>query len=140
MDVRHVIETFHFLHIFFTCQTEYEEFFCITYIVPITITSFFLSVTEIQSGETLNIKAEIVSSPRKDLLVKPEIDYQVDSNKACYMCSLNLNVKHTDVLILSQFIRNDGCMLPRRITGLCKKQQKKIGTMVQMAHKAGKFV
>lgn len=28
-------------------------------------------------------------------------------------------------------------MLPRRITGLCKRQQRRIGTMVTMAQKAG---
>lgn len=44
-----------------------------------------------------------------------------------------------DVLILSQFVRTDGCMLPRRITGLCKAQQKRIGTMVTMAQKAGEI-
>lgn len=44
-----------------------------------------------------------------------------------------------DVLILSQFLRADGCMLPRRITGLCKMQQKRIGTMVAMAQKAGEL-
>lgn len=53
------------------------------------------------------------------------------------MCALQLDVKHTDVLILSQFVRSDGCMLPRRITGLCARQQKKIGKMVSMAQKAG---
>lgn len=42
-----------------------------------------------------------------------------------------------DVLILSQFVRSDGCMLPRRITGLCNIQQKRITTMVAMAQKAG---
>ena len=42
-----------------------------------------------------------------------------------------------DVLILSQFVRSDGCMIPRRITGLCKMQQKKIGILVAMAQKAG---
>jgi small subunit ribosomal protein S18 len=28
-------------------------------------------------------------------------------------------------------------MLPRRVTGLCKRQQRRIGTMVTMAQKAG---
>ena len=41
------------------------------------------------------------------------------------------------MLILSQFVRSDGCMLPRRITGLSKQQQKRVGTMVTMAQKAG---
>ncbi|XP_068795587.1 large ribosomal subunit protein mL66 isoform X3 [Struthio camelus] len=43
----------------------------------------------------------------------------------------------TDVLLLSQFIRSDGGMLPRRITGLCLEEHKKIAVCVQMAHRAG---
>lgn len=40
-------------------------------------------------------------------------------------------------MILSQFVRKDGCMLPRRVTGLCKPSQYKISTLVSMAHVAG---
>ncbi|XP_025936985.1 39S ribosomal protein S18a, mitochondrial isoform X4 [Apteryx rowi] len=43
----------------------------------------------------------------------------------------------TDVLLLSQFIRSDGGMLPRKITGLCLEEHKKIAVCVQMAHRAG---
>lgn len=42
-----------------------------------------------------------------------------------------------DVLLLSQFIRSDGGMLPRRITGLCPEEHRKITICVQMAHRAG---
>lgn len=93
-----------------------------------------------------------VPSPRTDLLVRVNnlrplpADVNVErfntsksEKPPCYMCSLGLEVKHTDVLILSQFVRSDGCMLPRRITGLCRRQQKKIGKMVTMAQKAGLF-
>lgn len=81
-------------------------------------------------------------SPNKDLLVRAEkvkdLTPAVAGEKPCYLCALGLDVKHTDVLILSQFVRSDGCMLPRRITGLCRRQQKKVGTMVTMAQKAGR--
>lgn len=94
-----------------------------------------------------------VPSPRAELLVRSEkIPSLVDANKdaltshgqstekpQCYMCALGLDVKHTDVLILSQFVRSDGCMLPKRVTGLCMRQQKKIGKLVTMAQKAGKL-
>ncbi|XP_051880706.1 39S ribosomal protein S18a, mitochondrial isoform X2 [Pristis pectinata] len=43
----------------------------------------------------------------------------------------------TDVLLLSQFIRSDGGMLPRRITGLCFEEHKKIEICVKMAHRSG---
>lgn len=98
------------------------------------------------------IEAVKVPSPRSELLVRPEKipsvlkanESALISNKQspdkpqCYMCALELDVKHTDVLILSQFVRSDGCMLPKRITGLCARQQKKIGKLVTMAQKAGK--
>uniref|UniRef100_A0A182SL30 28S ribosomal protein S18a, mitochondrial n=1 Tax=Anopheles maculatus TaxID=74869 RepID=A0A182SL30_9DIPT len=38
---------------------------------------------------------------------------------------------------MSQYVRSDGCMLPRRITGLCKRQQRRMGALVTMAQKAG---
>ncbi len=41
-----------------------------------------------------------------------------------------------DVLVLSQFIRSDGGMLPP-ITGLCAQEHTKIAICVQMAHRAG---
>lgn len=81
------------------------------------------------------IEGLTVSSPREPYL----LDVVKESSGPCTVCALGLDVKHTDVLILSQFVRSDGCMLPRRITGLCKTQQKRIGTMVTMAQKAGKF-
>ncbi|XP_043305692.1 39S ribosomal protein S18a, mitochondrial isoform X2 [Cervus canadensis] len=42
-----------------------------------------------------------------------------------------------DVLLLSQFIRPHGGMLPRRITGLCQEEHRKIEECVKMAHRAG---
>lgn len=41
------------------------------------------------------------------------------------------------MLILKQFVRPDGCMLPRKVTGLCKIQQKRMYYLVAMAQKAG---
>lgn len=102
-------------------------------------------VHEKKEGSTLVVEGVTVPSPRTGLLVRAEnlgLPRPVDEKTgkpSCYMCSLGLEVKHTDVLILSQFVRSDGCMLPRRITGLCRMQQKKIGKMVSMAQKAGKL-
>lgn len=85
------------------------------------------------------VEGVIVPSPRTELLIRAE-NVKESPNicpNTCYMCALDLDVKHTDVLILSQFVRSDGCMLPRRITNLCPRQQKKIGKLVTMAQKAG---
>lgn len=91
------------------------------------------------------IEAVTVPSPRTELLIRaenlPSEETAVSTSEKppCYMCALGLDVKHTDVLILSQFVRSDGCMLPRRITGLCRRQQKKMGKLVTMAQKAGSY-
>ncbi|GLV40178.1 mitochondrial ribosomal protein S18A [Carabus blaptoides fortunei] len=89
-------------------------------------------IYERQEGSTLIIEGKNVASPREPYLLN-----HVEDHSACPICTTGLNVHHTDVLILSQFVRTDGCMLPRRITGLCKKQQKRISSMVAMAQKAG---
>lgn len=89
------------------------------------------SVKEIKEGNDIVISGHSVESARVPYLVKTSCD------DSCPLCQLNLDIKHTDVLILSQFVRSDGCMLPRRITKLCLKQQKKMSTLVTMAQKAG---
>ncbi|XP_054257912.1 39S ribosomal protein S18a, mitochondrial [Macrosteles quadrilineatus] len=92
------------------------------------------TIVEKQEGKTLVVEGVISPSPREHLLIKPEPHTEC---KACPLCSLNLDVKHTDVLILSQFVRQNGSMLPKRITGLCSVQHKRVSYMVTMAHKAG---
>ncbi|KAJ8009187.1 hypothetical protein DPEC_G00086300 [Dallia pectoralis] len=54
-----------------------------------------------------------------------------------YRWNLQNKYNYTDVLLLSQFIRSDGGMLPRRVTGLCAQEHSKIAVCVQMAHRAG---
>ncbi|XP_066244825.1 large ribosomal subunit protein mL66 [Euwallacea similis] len=88
-------------------------------------------IKEVQNGKELVIYGENFSSVREPFLLK-----NTDPSK-CPVCASGLDIKHTDVLILSQFLRSDGCMLPRRITGLCRMQQKRVGTLVTMAQKAG---
>lgn len=61
--------------------------------------------------------------------------YQLVKVPGCLSWFL-FNVRQ-DVLLLSQFIRSDGGMLPRRITGLCPEEHRKIVICVQMAHRAG---
>lgn len=101
----------------------------------------FILVQVAQQKDVLTISGEFIESPRHPMLLKELKDLKTKSNGKifCPKCTLGLDIKHTDVLILSQYIRSDGCMLPRRITGLCKVQQKRIGTLVTMAQKSGKI-
>ncbi|XP_017124205.1 28S ribosomal protein S18a, mitochondrial [Drosophila elegans] len=92
-------------------------------------------IKEIQEKQENNVKifeGVNVESPRAKLMLNSACQ-----STFCPECTLGLDIKHTDVLILSQYVRSDGCMLPRRITGLCHRQQKKLGTLVTMAQKAG---
>ncbi|XP_014605035.1 PREDICTED: 28S ribosomal protein S18a, mitochondrial [Polistes canadensis] len=98
--------------------------------ISLSATTRIKEIIEKKEGNNVIIEAVIRPQENAHLLMKTK-------NGACPLCSHNLNVKHTDVLILSQFVRSDGCMLPRRITGLCGVQQKRVSIMVAMAQKAG---
>ncbi|RZF45763.1 hypothetical protein LSTR_LSTR012935 [Laodelphax striatellus] len=80
------------------------------------------------------IEGILKPSDRVNLLLDPPAD---TNHEACSICRLDVDIKHTDVLILSQFMRSDGGMLPRRVTGLCRTQQKRMSKLVTMALKAG---
>ncbi|XP_011694289.1 PREDICTED: 28S ribosomal protein S18a, mitochondrial isoform X2 [Wasmannia auropunctata] len=88
------------------------------------------NIIEKKEDKVLTIEGVNVPQKKEHLLVK------LNSN-ACPLCATELDVKHTDVLILSQFLRSNGTMLPRRITGLCNVQQKKVSVLVTMAQRAG---
>ncbi|KAK3909588.1 28S ribosomal protein S18a, mitochondrial [Frankliniella fusca] len=97
--------------------------------------SSWLSMKEIrerQEGDTLIFEGVEVKSPRERLLVKSE-----NNHGACPLCALGLDVKHTDILIIKQFIDHDAKLFPRRITGLCRWQQRKMQYLVEMAKRAG---
>ncbi|XP_044744602.1 28S ribosomal protein S18a, mitochondrial [Coccinella septempunctata] len=98
--------------------------------ISTTCTSHLKQIITEEKGNSIVISGKIIDSERKPFHLKCE-------NGVCPLCATGLNVKHTDVLILSQFVRSDGCMLPRRVTGLCTKQQRRVSSLVTMAHKAG---
>ncbi|XP_030376429.1 39S ribosomal protein S18a, mitochondrial [Scaptodrosophila lebanonensis] len=97
-----------------------------------TTPSLIKEIHETHENNAVIYEGVSVKSPRAEKMLKAACD-----TKFCPECTLGLDIKHTDVLILSQYVRSDGCMLPRRITGLCYRQQKKMGTLVTMAQKAG---
>ncbi|GAB0095005.1 mitochondrial ribosomal protein S18A [Sergentomyia squamirostris] len=90
-----------------------------------------------QEGNVIKIEGVVLNSPRYEFLLDDFKKARAKGEKFCPKCTLGLDVKHTDVLILSQYVRSDGCMLPSRITGLCRRQQKKMTILVAMAQKAG---
>ncbi|XP_057350379.1 39S ribosomal protein S18a, mitochondrial isoform X3 [Manis pentadactyla] len=92
----------------------------------------FREVVEIQEGKTTVIEGHITETPQ-------ESPNPPNPSGQCPICRWNL--KHVygyeDVLLLTQFIRPHGGMLPRRITGLCQEEHRKIEECVKMAHRAG---
>ncbi|XP_005861031.1 PREDICTED: 28S ribosomal protein S18a, mitochondrial isoform X3 [Myotis brandtii] len=92
----------------------------------------FREVVEIQKGKTTIIEGRITESPR-------ESPNPPNPSGQCPICRWNLKHKYgyEDVLLLSQFIRPHGGMLPRKITGLCQEEHRKIEECVKMAHRAG---
>ena len=70
-----------------------------------------LSVSEKTVGNTTVVELEDVAEPSR-----PKV---ADKSGACVLCRANLptKVKYTDVLILEQFMREDGTVLPRELTG-----------------------
>ncbi|KAJ7340926.1 hypothetical protein JRQ81_004213 [Phrynocephalus forsythii] len=88
-------------------------------------------VVETTEGNTTIVEGKIVPHP--------EAPEPPNPSGRCPICRWNLKHKYhyEDVLLLSQFIRPDGGMLPRRITGLCDVEHRKIAECVKMAHRAG---
>lgn len=107
--------------------------YSIHFVVMFIVLRFSAVLVE-QKGNALEISGEHKPSPREGVVMK---ELQSSEKKFCPKCTLGLDIKHTDVLILKQYLREDGTMLPRRITGLCTVQQKNIGMMVLMARRAG---
>ncbi|XP_054010407.1 39S ribosomal protein S18a, mitochondrial [Hylaeus anthracinus] len=98
--------------------------------ISLSATTYLKEIIEKKEGKTLTIEGTIVPDKHEGRLLKSK-------NGACLVCSSGLDIKHTDVLILSQFMTPNGNILPKRITGLCSVQQKRIGIMIRMAQAAG---
>jgi ribosomal protein S18 len=60
--------------------------------------------------------------------------------KPCCLCELEkkeISVQYNDVLVLRQFLTDDGNVLSRKITNLCKKQHRKVKVLAKQAQQAG---
>lgn len=55
------------------------------------------------------------------------------------MCAFFSSFIFQDVLVLEQFMRPDGTVLPRQVTGLCAEQQETVENLVMQAHFSGLF-
>lgn len=102
--------------------------------------TLLVEVTRDDAKQEIVVTGKTVESPHEPHLLSAYKSCVGEGAKFCPECTLGLNIKHTDVLILSQYVTKEGLMLPQRITGLCRLQQKRIGSMVTMAQKAGLMI
>lgn len=100
-------------------------------------------IVEVEKNDTkqeIVVTGKTIDSPHEPYLLAGYKNCVNEGSKFCPECTLGLKIKHTDVLILSQYVTREGLMLPQRITGLCSWQQKRISSMVTMAQKAGLMI
>uniref|UniRef100_A0A914WLG3 Mitochondrial ribosomal protein S18A n=1 Tax=Plectus sambesii TaxID=2011161 RepID=A0A914WLG3_9BILA len=100
-------------------------------------TSTPLSLRKIQEtveGKTTTVEVVDVQSDRKQKLIPVR-----DEHCSCPLCRLAVKVSYEDVLILEQFMRKDGTVLPKQLTGLCFGQQLRLERCVMQAHWCGLF-
>lgn len=67
-------------------------------------------------------------------------DHAHQTTRPCSWCLLEnkgIRVQYTDVLVIRQFVKEDGELLPRKVTGLCNRQHKKLNVLVKQAKRAG---
>ena len=56
--------------------------------------------------------------------------------KVCYMCA-GKDIDYKDVEILKKYINDKGKILPRRVTGVCAKHQRKVAKQVKYGRHMG---
>ncbi|XP_046847453.1 28S ribosomal protein S18a, mitochondrial-like isoform X2 [Xenia sp. Carnegie-2017] len=84
---------------------------------------------------------EVLSSRRKILARNATTSSnQKETLQRCPISRRNIKFTYKDVLLLAQFISPEGNILNRRITGVCRKQQRKLEKAIEISRRAGKLV
>ncbi|KAA0189537.1 Ribosomal protein S18 domain-containing protein, partial [Fasciolopsis buskii] len=81
------------------------------------------------------VEGVLVPSDRSGHVVK--LDGLGDPRDTDPISRLNLEIQPTDVRILAQFLRPDGSILPRSVTGISLRSQIFIEMQIERAQKAG---
>ena len=95
-----------------------------------------------EKNKTITIEGVSKDSKRKQNTINPEIlrskscGAKENCHALCRFSQVN-EVKHTDILILEQFVDSKGKTIPRDITGLCERQHYRVEKLIGMAQKAG---
>ncbi|XP_020603546.1 28S ribosomal protein S18a, mitochondrial-like [Orbicella faveolata] len=60
-----------------------------------------------------------------------------DEDVGCPICRRNITFNYKDVLFLSQFMSPKGYVLNRRVTGVCRRQQRKLEKAIRISQRLG---
>lgn len=82
------------------------------YASPRSCTTSLFSVEETVSGSEITVEL-------KDVPEDPSAKFVERDPSRCTLCTCNVpvKIKYTDVLVLEQFMREDGTVLPKELTG-----------------------
>uniref|UniRef100_A0A095AXT3 30S ribosomal protein S18 n=1 Tax=Schistosoma haematobium TaxID=6185 RepID=A0A095AXT3_SCHHA len=111
----------------------YPTKFCSDALCRFLSTSHVRNKKEVYTGK--QVEGVLVPSEREGKVVC--LDGFGDPRDRDPISRLGLNIRHTDVRILSQFLRPDGTVLPRRISGISCRSQIHLELMIERARKAG---
>ncbi|VDL94792.1 unnamed protein product [Schistocephalus solidus] len=89
----------------------------------------------VKSGKITTVEGVKCKSERTDHLLNME--GLGDPRITDPIVRLGLKLQHTDVLILSQFLRPDGTILPKEVSGLTTGSQLRIEMLIERAQNAG---
>ncbi|KAL8622944.1 hypothetical protein ACOMHN_027065 [Nucella lapillus] len=99
--------------------------------ISVSSTNRLKQIEQVTEGNVTTIEGKKIESERTPYLLKSE------ETTGCTLCKIHPHLKYTDVLILSQFLRPDGCLLSRAVTGVCWAQQRRLEVLVNKAQRAG---
>ncbi|CAF0860572.1 unnamed protein product [Didymodactylos carnosus] len=94
----------------------------------------FYRVTEKAEGNVTTFEGEYIDDKDHKVLTL------AGPEEVCTWCKLDrrsIHIQHTDVLVLRQYLRKDGTILPKEITGLCFNQHNKLLALIKHARMTG---
>ncbi|CAL1262561.1 unnamed protein product [Larinioides sclopetarius] len=101
---------------------------------PFSLSSakFLVEVKRTETDKQIVIEGVKVESDREGKVLN------LYNRQGCPLCKVGLHsLKHTDILIISQFVNSDGTVIPQHITGLCNKQHFRVRRAIALAQRAG---
>ncbi|KAL3090241.1 hypothetical protein niasHS_006693 [Heterodera schachtii] len=106
-----------------------------------TVPRFFKQVkhTVQDNVTTIELVDVPIASTHRELKESAATQSKTPDDCSCVLCKIPTSISYKDVLILEQFMRLDGTVFPRQLTGLCHDQQQRLERCVMQAHWSGLF-